>query len=185
MEGLYQTTKGAPYHLGGIYIDNEVKGGVPIPDLLSILAFHDPNAVVTGLASVPPADRPPVNVVRTAFQLMVAIGTAMLGLGLWMLLAWRKRRSIPRSRWFPRAVVLAGPASVVALECGWITTEVGRQPWIVWQVMRVRDAVTDAPNIRFGYFLLLAVYAVMAAFTVIVLRLLMRAPLPSDLGSDA
>jgi cytochrome d ubiquinol oxidase subunit I len=140
---------------------------------------------VTGLASVPPADRPPVNVVRTAFQLMVAIGTAMLGLGLWMLFAWRKRRSVPRSRWFLRAVVVAGPASVVALECGWITTEVGRQPWIVWQVMRVRDAVTDAPNIRFGYFLLVAVYAVMAVFTVIVLRRLMRAPLPSDLGDDA
>jgi cytochrome d ubiquinol oxidase subunit I len=185
MEGLYETTKGAPYHLGGIYVDNEVKGGVPIPDLLSILAFHDPNAVVTGLAAVPPGDRPPVNVVRTAFQLMVAIGTAMLGLGLWMLLAWRKRRTIPRSPWFPRVVVAAGPASVVALECGWVTTEVGRQPWIVWQVMRVRDAVTDAPNIRYGYYLLLAVYAVMAVFTVIVLRRLMRVPLPDELGESA
>jgi len=182
MEGLYETTKGAPYHLGGIYVDNKVKGGIPVPDLLSILAFHDPNAVVTGLAAVPPADRPPVNVVRTAFQLMVAIGTAMLGLGLWMLVAWRRRRSIPRSRWFPRVVVLAGPASVVALECGWVTTEVGRQPWIVWQVMRVRDAVTDAPNIRFGYYLLLVVYAFMAVFTVVVLRRLVRAPLPAELG---
>jgi cytochrome bd ubiquinol oxidase subunit I len=185
MEGLYETTKGAPYHLGGIYVDNEVKGGVPIPDLLSILAFHDPNAVVTGLAAVAPGDRPPVNIVRTAFQLMVAIGTAMLGLGLWMLLAWRKRRTIPRSPWFPRVVVVAGPASVLALECGWVTTEVGRQPWIVWQVMRVRDAVTDAPNIRYGYYLLLAVYAVMAVFTVIVLRRLMRVPLPDELGERA
>jgi cytochrome bd ubiquinol oxidase subunit I len=182
LEGLYETTKGAPYHLGGVYVDNEVKGGVPIPDLLSILAFHDPNAVVKGLSSVPAADRPPVNVVRTAFQLMVAIGTAMLGLGLWMLLAWRKRRELPRSRWFLRCVVLAGPASVVALECGWITTEVGRQPWIVWQVMRVRDAVTDAPNIRFGYYLLLTVYAFIAVFTMIVLRRLMRVPLPEGLG---
>ncbi len=181
MEGLYATTKGAPLHLGGVYVDNEVKGGIPIPDGLSILAFHNPHAVVKGLADVAPADRPPVNVVRTAFQLMVMIGTAMLGLGVWMLLAWRKRRNVPRSRWFLRAVVAAGPASVVALECGWVTTEVGRQPWIVWQVMRVRDAVTNAPNIRFGYYLLLMVYAFMAVFTIIVLRRLMRVPLPPEL----
>ncbi|MDQ1456179.1 MAG: cytochrome bd ubiquinol oxidase subunit, partial [Actinomycetota bacterium] len=145
------------------------------------LAFHKPHAVVQGLASVPASDRAPVNVVRTAFQLMVAIGTAMLGLGLWLLLAWRKRKNVPRSRWFLRAAVLAGPASVLALECGWVTTEVGRQPWIVWQVMRVRDAVTDAPNIRFGYYLLLVVYAFMAGFAVIVVRRLTSAPLPEEL----
>jgi cytochrome d ubiquinol oxidase subunit I len=184
MEGLYNTTKGAPLHLGGIYVGNEVIGGLRIPDGLSILAFHKPNAVVVGLASVAPADRAPVNVVRTAFQLMVAIGTVMLGLGLWMLLAWRKRRNIPRSRWFLRAVVLAGPAAVLALECGWVTTEVGRQPWIVWHIMRVRDAVTDAPNIRFGYYLLIVVYAFMGVFTVIVLRRLKQAPLPVALSES-
>ena len=70
---------------------------------------------------------------------------------------------------------------MAALECGWITTEVGRQPWIVWHVMRVRDAVTDAPNIRFGYYLLLLVYAFMAMFSVIVIRRLARAPLPAAL----
>ena len=190
MEGLYETTKGASLHLGGVYVGHEVKGGLRIPDGLSILAFHDPDAVVKGLATVPPADRPPVNVVRTAFQLMVAIGTAMLGLGLWLLLGWRKRRGLPislwpGSRWFLRAVVLAGPASVVALECGWITTEVGRQPWIVWQVMRVRDAVTDAPNIRFGYYLLLVVYAFMTAFTLVVLRRLTSAALPEELLEES
>ncbi len=100
MEGLYATTKGATLHIGGVYIGHEVKGGIPIPDGLSFLAFHNPHAVVQGLASVPASDRAPVNVVRTAFQLMVAIGTAMLGLGLWMLLAWRKRKTVPRSRWF-------------------------------------------------------------------------------------
>jgi cytochrome d ubiquinol oxidase subunit I len=78
-------------------------------------------------------------------------------------------------------VVFAGPASVVALECGWITTEVGRQPWIVWNVMRVRDAVTDAPNIRYGYYLLLVVYAFMALFSVIVIRRLVASPLPAEL----
>ncbi len=184
MEGLYATTKGAPIHIGGIYVDGKIVGGIRIPDGLSILAFHDPNAVVQGLAAVPAADRPPVNVVRIAFQLMVAIGTAMLGLGLWMLLAWRRRRDVPRSRWFLRAAVLAGPAAVLALECGWVTTEVGRQPWIVWHVMRVRDAVTDAPNIRFGYFLLVAVYACMGMFTLIVLRRLTKQPLPPELVAE-
>jgi cytochrome d ubiquinol oxidase subunit I len=81
--------------------------------------------------------------------------------------------------------VLAGPASVVALECGWIVTEVGRQPWIVWQVMRVRDAVTDAPNIRWGYYLLLAVYSGMALFAFIVLRRLARVPLPAEIRESA
>jgi cytochrome bd ubiquinol oxidase subunit I len=185
MEGLYATTKGASIHVGGVYVGHSVVGGVRIPDGLSILAFHDPHAVVQGLATVPASDRPPVNVVRSAFQIMVAIGTALVGLGLWLLLAWRKRHHVPRSRWFLRAALLAGPASVLALECGWITTEVGRQPWIVWHVMRVRDAVTDAPNIRFGYYLLLVVYAVMAVFTVLVLRRLARAPLPAGLaGGD-
>jgi cytochrome d ubiquinol oxidase subunit I len=170
MEDLQRTRRGAPLHAGPF----------SIPKGLSILAFHDPNAVVTGLDSVPADERPPVTVVRYAFEAMVAIGTAMVGLGLWLLIAWRRRRAMPRSPWFLRAALLAGPAAVVALECGWVVTEVGRQPWIVYRVMRVRDAVTDAPNIRFGYFLLIAVYAVMATFAFIVLRRLARIPLPLD-----
>jgi cytochrome d ubiquinol oxidase subunit I len=180
MEGEYHTEKGAPLHLGGWYSNGEIKGALRIPKALSFLAYHDPNAVVPGLDRVPPADRPPVNVVRTSFELMVAIGVALLGLGLWLLVVWRRRRDMPASPWFLRAAVLSGPASVVALECGWIVTEVGRQPWIVWQVMRVRDAVTTAPNIRWGYFLLLAVYTSMAAFAIIVLRRLARVPLPAE-----
>src|SRR6202011_3119889 len=150
MEGQYQTEKGAPIHIGGWYVDGEIKGGIRIPKALSILAFHDPNAIVRGLDQVPPADRPPVNVARMSVQLMAAIGLGMLGLGLWLLVAWHRRRDLPTSRWFLRAAVLSGPASVVALECGWAFTEVGRQPWIVWQVMRVRDAVTNAANLRWG-----------------------------------
>jgi cytochrome bd ubiquinol oxidase subunit I len=182
MEGLYETQDGAPIHLGGWFTDDgDIRGGIRIPNGLSLLAFHDPSATVQGLDSAPPADRPPVNVVRIAFQLMVAIGFALLGLGLWMLLAWWKRRTLPASRWFLWAAVLAGPASVVALEAGWVVTEVGRQPWIVYEVMRVADAVTTAPNIRYGYFLLLFVYTVLAIATVYVLRRLARIPLPDIL----
>jgi cytochrome d ubiquinol oxidase subunit I len=184
MEGLEHTERGAPIHIGGVFIDGRVRFGIKIPDGLSFLAFHHTNAVVTGLESVAPGDRPPVNVVRTAFQVMVAIGTAMLGLGLWLLLAWRRHRDLPRSRWFYRAALVAGPAAVVALEAGWITTEVGRQPWIVYGVMRTRDAVSTASGLRFGYFLLLVVYAGLTAATVFVLRRLPSADVPSDSGGE-
>lgn len=183
IEGVTHTEKGAPLHIGGIYVNGEIKGGLRIPNLLSLLAYHDPHATVQGLDAVPSSDRPPVNVVRTSFQLMVAIGFALLGLGAWLGLAWRRRRALPRSRWFLRAAVLSGPASVLALECGWIVTEVGRQPWIVYRVMRVRDAVSDAPGLRYGYFLLIAVYTVLAIATFTVLRRLARIPLPAESGS--
>jgi cytochrome d ubiquinol oxidase subunit I len=170
MEGLLHTQRGAPLDIGGIYLDGRVRFGIEIPDALSFLAFHHTNAVVTGLESVPAADRPPVNVVRIAFQVMVAIGLAMLGLGAWLLLAWRRRRDLPRSRWFYRAAVVAGPASVAALEAGWITTEVGRQPWIVYGVMRTRDAVSTASGLRYGYYLLIVVYAALTVAAVVVLK---------------
>jgi cytochrome bd ubiquinol oxidase subunit I len=178
MEGLLHTQRGAPIHIGGFYIDGRVRFGIEIPKGLSLLAFHDPDAVVTGLESVAPADRPPVGVVRTAFQVMVALGTAMLGLGAWLLLAWRRRRDLPRSRWFFRWALVAGPAAVVALEAGWITNEVGRQPWIVYHVMRTRDAVSTASGLRYGYFLLLVVYAALTCAAVFVLRQVRAVDLP-------
>ena len=174
MEGLAKTTRGAPIHVGGIYVDGHVRFGIEVPDALSFLAFHHTNAVVQGLESVPADDRPPVNVVRIAFQTMVAIGTAMLGLGLWLLLAWWRRRGLPRSRWFYRLAILAGPASIVALEAGWVTTEVGRQPWIVYGVMRTRDAVSTASGLRYGYFLLILVYTALTIAAVRVLRRMAR-----------
>jgi cytochrome bd ubiquinol oxidase subunit I len=180
IEGVTHTTKGAALHIGGVYIDGEVKGAIRIPDLLSLLAYDNPHATVQGLDAVAAADRPPVNVVRTSFQLMVAIGFAFLGLGLWLAIAWRRRRALPRSRWFLRAAVVSGAAAVLALECGWVVTEVGRQPWIVYRVMRTRDAVSDASGLRYGYFLLLGVYIVLAIATFTVLRRLARVPLPAE-----
>jgi cytochrome d ubiquinol oxidase subunit I len=180
LEGVTHTQKGAALHIGGLYIDGEVKGAIRIPDLLSLLAYDNTHATVQGLDAVPVGDRPPVNVVRTSFQVMVAIGFGLLALGLWLALAWKRRRALPRSRWFLRAAVLAGPAAVLALECGWVVTEVGRQPWIVYRVMRVRDAVSDASGLRWGYFLLIAVYAVLAITTFTVLRRLARTPLPAE-----
>src|SRR5262249_15510218 len=146
----------------GWFNGTEVVHGIEIPKLLSFLARHDPNATVQGLDAVPPEDRPPnaaVNVTRYAFQTMVGIGTGLALLAA--LFAWvrlRKRR-LPESRWFYRAVVLAGPAAVVALIAGWVTTEVGRQPWIVFRVMRTSEAVTAGTGIPVAFATLIALYA--------------------------
>ena len=159
LEGLGRTTRGAPVHLGGWYVDGEVRFGLPIPRLLSLLARHDPDATVRGLSSFPAADLPPVNVVRVAFQTMVGLGMALALLAVCFLWVRFRRGRQPSSRWFYRAVVLAGPAAVVALIAGWVTTEVGRQPWVVYGVMRTGDAVTGASGIPVGYGVLAAVYA--------------------------
>ncbi len=175
-EGLNETTTGAPFHLGGWYVDGELKGGIEIPDLLSILATHDPNGTVIGLDTVPPDDRPPVNTVRTAFLTMVTMGSGLALLALIYLLTWIRRRRPPRSKWFLRAAVLAGPAAVIALLAGWITTEVGRQPWIVYNHMKVEEAVTGADGIPIGYAVLVCVYIGLTAAAIWMLRRIARTP---------
>jgi cytochrome bd ubiquinol oxidase subunit I len=179
-EGLGETRRGAPVHLLGWYSDGRVEYGIPIPRLLSLLAYHDPNARVAGLDAVPPDERPPVNVVRIAFQTMVGIGTLLALLGLaFLAVRWRRKR-LPESRWFYGALVLAGPLSVVALICGWVTTEVGRQPWVVYRVMRTSQAVTGAGGIPVGYATLALVYLALALAVAWILRRLARAPLDPE-----
>jgi cytochrome d ubiquinol oxidase subunit I len=176
LEGLNETTQGAGLTVGGIYLNGEVHGGVTIPKLLSVLSFHDPNATVRGLDEVPPEDRPPVAWVRNSFQIMVAIGTLLALLGLWFLWGRWRHGALPRSPWFYRAVVLAGPAALVALICGWFVTEIGRQPWIVYELMRVEEAVTGAKGIPIGYATLVVVYAGLIAIALYMLRRLARTP---------
>ena len=177
IEGLYKTTRGAPEHVLGWYTGNQLKYAIPIPHGLSILAFHSWDAKVQGLASVPPDQRPPVNVVHWAFQTMVGIGTLLAVLGVVYLAIWIWRRRLPESTWFYRALVVAGPLAVVALISGWVVTEVGRQPWVVYRVMRTTAAVTGAHGIPVGYGALTASYVLVACGLVWVLRRLARAPL--------
>ncbi|MDX6491391.1 MAG: cytochrome bd ubiquinol oxidase subunit, partial [Gaiellaceae bacterium] len=129
-----------------------------------------------GLDAVAPADRPPVNVVRYAFQTMVGIGTGLALLSVLYLAARVLRKRLPESTWFYRALVVAGPLSVVALIAGWVTTEVGRQPWIVYHVMRTSEAVTGADVIPVGYATLALVYLALAAGVAWVLLRLSRTP---------
>jgi cytochrome bd ubiquinol oxidase subunit I len=174
IEGLDQTTKSAGLTVGGIYYGGKVHGGITIPDLLSLLAFHNPTATVQGLDAVPADDRPPVGFVRNCFQIMVGIGTLLAALGLWFLWFRWRRGAMPKTPWFYRAVVLAGPAALTALIAGWIVTEVGRQPWIVYGLMRTEQAVTGAEGIPVGYATLVVVYIGLGAVAFFMLRRLAK-----------
>jgi cytochrome bd ubiquinol oxidase subunit I len=166
-EGLEETTEGAGFDLGA---------GIEIPRLLSLLAFHDPDATVQGLDSVPQEDQPPVGIVKLSFRAMVAIGSGLAALGAWFLWAWWRHGRLPGSPWFHRALLAAGPLSVVALIAGWVTTEVGRQPWVVYEVMRTEQAVTGAGGIPVGFAALALVYAGLLAIAAVMLRRLGRQP---------
>ncbi len=172
IEGLAETESQVPTILGGFYDGERIVGGieVPIPGLGSFVATNSFDAELQGLNSVPEEDRPPVNVVRFSFQTMVAIGSALVGLVAWAALLYRKDRQVPVNPWFLRAVLLSGPAAIVALETGWITTEVGRQPWVVHELLRTEDAVTDAGWIWLSLAVIVVVYALVTVGGVRVIR---------------
>jgi cytochrome bd ubiquinol oxidase subunit I len=157
MEAHFETERRADLIIGGIpdAETGEVAGAIRIPGLLSFMAFGDFDAEVRGLSSFPEDERPNVLITHLAFQVMVGSGLALIGLGLWFwLMRWRKREP---GIWMLRAVVVASPLGFLALQAGWIVTEVGRQPWIVYGVMRTRDGVTpvaDVPLTLFGFSLL-------------------------------
>jgi len=177
LEGQGKTEKGSPVHVLGWYDAGrgEVRFGIPIPKGLSLLAYHDPSATVRGLDAVPADDRPPVNVTRFAFQTMVGIGTLLALLGVFYLVVRVREKRLPESAWFYRGLILAGPLSVVALIAGWVTTEVGRQPWVVYGYMRTEQAVTGAGPIPWGYAALIVVYLAVGAGVVWILRRLAHA----------
>jgi cytochrome bd ubiquinol oxidase subunit I len=151
--------------------------GIPLPKLLSLLAFHDPNATVQGLDAVPPDELPPINLVRIAFQTMVGIGLLLALLAVIFLVVRVRHKRLPRSEWFYRALAAAGPLSIVALICGWVTTEVGSQPWVVYGMMRTSQAVTGASGVPIGYTMLALVYLGLIVATAWVLRRLAAVPL--------
>ncbi|MGM0931368.1 MAG: cytochrome ubiquinol oxidase subunit I [Actinomycetota bacterium] len=174
MEGIFETQRAAPLHLGGVVIGDEMRFAVEIPSGLSLLAHFDPNAEIMGLNDVPENERPPVNVVHIAFQLMVGSGFALLALSVWLAIAWKRHKEIPRTAWFLRAGALSGLLAVLALEAGWVVTEVGRQPWIVFGILRTSAAVNPAPGLVYGFILVCVVYLFLTIATIYVLRRLAR-----------
>ncbi len=175
MECVQETDTHVTEYIYGRCTSEGVKGGIGIPGFNSFLVGWSTDTQVTGLDSVPPDDRPPANtMLHWAFDTMVGIGTAMIALGAWFGFVWWRRRDIPQTKWFLRAVAVSGIAAIVAMECGWIVTEVGRQPWIVYNVMRTEDAVTDASGVWVTFSLVLALYAVLGAALIITLRAMSR-----------
>ena len=160
MEGHFQTQRDAPLRIGFW----------EIPYGLSLLAFHDPHAVVTGLDDFPPEDQPPVAPVHVAFQVMVGCGMAMAAtalLGGWLYL---RRRALPDAPGYLRLVTLCGPLGFIAIEAGWTVTEVGRQPWIVHGVMRTSESVTPMPHLAVPFSTFSILYLFLAVVVVVLLR---------------
>jgi len=184
MEGHFKTERGAALVIGGIpdMEAGETRYAIKIPYLLSILAYGDPHAEVKGLEDFPKDVLPPVPVVHIAFQIMVGLGTLLIALGGWLLISWWRTRALPDSRFFLWCVALTGPAAIVAMEAGWVVTEVGRQPWIVQGHMRTAEAVTDAPGIWWVFLATMTIYAILTAGIVTVLGILARQPLPEELN---
>jgi len=169
IEGLFRTRRHAPLTVGGLpdVATQSMGWGVEIPGLLSVLAHRDPGAEVIGLDRFSRPDWPPVLIVHLAFQLMVAIGSGLALLGV--LYFWFRRRGV-----FPRlflwAVAACAPLGMVAIEAGWVVTEVGRQPWIIQGILRTKDAVTPVPGMVYHFYLFLVLYLALAAATVWLFR---------------
>ncbi len=179
MEGQFRTEAGAPLRIGGLpdATTRSTNYAIEIPGMLSWIAYGNRQAVVKGLDDFPRQNTPPVAVVHVAFQLMVCIGTLLLLLSLYVLVTSVRRRRMPDSKTFLRLLILAGPLSLVALEAGWVVTEVGRQPWVVQDIARTADMVTSAPYVGWMLVVTIGIYSVILGGTIAVLRLLARAPL--------
>lgn len=173
-EGQFETETGAAFRIGGI--PDETAGvtryAIEVPYLLSILAYGDPNATVKGLNEFPADERPPVAIVHIAFQIMVACGVAMMVIALWGALRYLWRRRAQRketwldSRLFLRVLVVAAPLGFIAIETGWVVTEVGRQPWIIYGVMRTSEAVTPMTGLVVPFITFTLLYILLAIVTV-------------------
>jgi cytochrome bd ubiquinol oxidase subunit I len=171
MECVQTTHTDVTEYLGGRCTSDGVKGGIAIPGFDSWLVGFSTDTKVTGLDSVPPDQRPPANtLLHWCFDFMVGVGSALILLGLWYGVAWWQRRDIPRTKWFLRAVAISGVATILTLEAGWIVTEVGRQPWIVYKEMKTADAVTGAGGIWITVSLIVLLYAVLGTALILTLR---------------
>ncbi len=171
MECVYKSGDDQTEYLGGICTDGEVKGGIGLPGVDSLLAGFSTSTEVTGLDHFAANDKPPTpTTIHLAFDAMVGLGFAMLALALWFAVVWWRRRDLPATPWFLRAAAVAGVAAVLALEFGWMVTEIGRQPWIVHGFMRVEDAVTPAKGIWWAFALTIVLYVGLGVIAGVVLR---------------
>ena len=178
-EALFETRAGAPLTLGGWPdVDRrETRFAIQVPYGLSLLAFHDPGAVVKGLDAAPRDEWPNVPAVHFTFQLMVALGTYLALVALWA--GWRAWRGadLAHDRWLLRAIGLATPMGLIAVEAGWMVTELGRQPWVIYGVLKTADAVTPMPGLIVPFLTFTLLYCFLGVIVVWLLyRQIVRSP---------
>ncbi len=175
MEYVPHTSRDVPEYLGGAYAHGHVYGGLRIPGMDSLLVGFSIRTKVIGWDSVPAADRPPVVwLIHLCFDAMVGLGTLLLLLGLWALYVWWRRRRLPSRRLFWLAGAVSGAAAIAAMECGWVVTEVGRQPWVVYRLQTTAAAATTNGGVIASLSIVIALYAVLGTATILILRLLAR-----------
>ena len=165
MEGHFETARGAALRIGGIPDESAgvTRYAIEVPTMLSVLAFGDPDAEVKGLEAVPRDEWPPVLITHLAFQVMVGLGTLMAVASLWVVMCWVRRRDVVADRRLLTLLAWLMPAGFVAVEAGWVVTEVGRQPWIIQGVMRTADAVTPMPGLAAPFALFTLLYLFLGA----------------------
>jgi cytochrome bd ubiquinol oxidase subunit I len=175
LEGQFATERGAPLRIGG-WPDpatGETRYAIELPKLLSLLTTHDPDGLIVGLDAFPRDEWPETRLVHPAFQLMVGAGFAMLGLAFWWGIAWWRGRADGgwvRQRPLLWALVGGAPLGFLALEAGWIVTEVGRQPWVMYQVMRTSEVVTPTGGVAMSLAGFTALYLLLTVALLWLLR---------------
>ncbi len=185
MEAVYNTSKDVPLHLMGIPNvpqQSWYTNGLVIPDGLSLLVGFSPNTTVEGLNAVPANDRPSdplIVIIHIAFDLMVLFGTFMMLVAfVFWILFFVRRGKIPEYGWLLWGIILCGPMAFIAVECGWVVTEEGRQPWVIYNFLRTSDAVTTAPYLNFTFGVFTITYILMSIILIVLLLRLARQPLP-------
>jgi cytochrome d ubiquinol oxidase subunit I len=172
MEAHYQTGPNAPFVIAGIPDDDkkESRYAIKVPGGLSFLVGHDRDTVVTGLDQFPQNQWPNVRLVHWAFDIMIASGMLMLGVTLWVAWRWWKTRALPDSKRVLRAIVLTAPLGFIAIESGWMVTELGRQPWVIYGFLRTSEAVTPMRGLVVPFTLFTLVYIFLSVVLVFLLR---------------
>jgi cytochrome d ubiquinol oxidase subunit I len=168
LEGQFKTETSAPFRIGGLPFPDkrETKYAIDIPYGLSLLSFHNPHALIKGLDQESESDWPNVRMVHICFQVMVGCGSLLSLFALltgWLI--W-KRPPLINHKPFLKALVLVSPLGFVALEAGWMVTELGRQPWIIYHLMRTKDAVTSMPNVTITFLVMTALYVILGVIVV-------------------
>lgn len=187
MEAVYKTERGVPLLLGGVPDDSlqQVKYAIRLPGLLSFLAYDNFNAEIKGMDRVPKGDHPPVAVTHYSFQIMVGLGMFMLLIAVLYLIILLKKKSWQNKRWLLKLFAVATPLGFLAVEAGWTVTEVGRQPWIIYGIMRTKDAVTPMPGIIYSFYIFTAVYISLSFIVVFMLyRQIKMVPKLYDISDD-